>query len=257
MATETLATGAPDTNANPAAAPANQTPNTQPNGQPNAQPNATGNEQTPEQKTAADEAAKAEADKAAAAKAEDERRAGLTPEQRKAEDDAKAAAEAKQKENFGAPEQYEFKLPEGVEGLETDPEAQKEFAAIAKDLNLSQKAAQQLYELGAKNQAKSFKVLQEKVEQTRNDWAVQAKADKEFGGDQIDANLAVARKALELGTPELRQVLNDTGMGNHPEIIRWMYRVGKTLKQDEHISGQRTPPERDARSYFPNSNMNP
>lgn len=256
MATETLATGATEQNANPAETPANQTPTTQTNvTDPNAQPK-TG-EQTPEQKAAADEAAKAEAAKAEAAKTEEARRAALTPEQRKAEDDAKAAAEAKQKANFGAPEQYEFKLPEGVEGLDVDPAAQKEFADIAKEFDLSQAAAQRLYELGAKNQVKSFKVLQEKVEQTRNDWAVQAKADKEFGGDQLDANLAVARKAMELGTPELRQVLNDTGMGNHPEIIRWMYRVGKTLKQDEHISGQRSTPERDARSYYPNSNMNP
>lgn len=255
MATETLATGPNDTNANPA--PAGSTPNPQPNADPNAPPVADPNAQTDEQKAAADAAAKAEAEKATAAKAEEDRRAKLTPEQRAAEDKAKADAEERRKANFGAPEKYEFKVPEGVEGVAVDAEIATELEAIAKEFDLSQAAAQRLHDLGVKSQAKSMKAIQEQVEQTRKDWQTQSKTDKEFGGDQLDANLAVARKAMELGTPELKQLLNDTGLGDHPEIIRWMHRVGKTLKQDEHVTGQRSTPGRTAQSYYPNSNMNP
>ena len=39
------------------------------------------------------------------------------------------------------------------------------------------------------------------------------------------------------GTPELRDVLNMTGLGNHPEIIRAFYRAGKAISEDAFVSG--------------------
>lgn len=222
---------------------------------PNAPKDAPKTELSAEEKAAADAKVKADADKAAAAKVEEDRRAKLTDEQRKAEDKAKADAEEKRKLNFGAPEKYEFKKADGKPA--PDAELATELSNVAKEFDLSQAAAQRVYDLGQKLVDKHVGTLQAQIEQTRNDWATQTKADKEVGGDQIDANLAVARKAMELGTPELKKVLNETGLGNHPEIVRWMYRVGKTLKQDEHISGNRSTENRDARSYYPNSNMNP
>lgn len=251
MATETLATGTTTTESGQPAATGQQ----QTTQQQQAQTTQQGAEQTPEQKAAAEATAKADADKAAAAKTEEERRAKLTDAERKTEDDAKAKAEEQRKANFGAPDKYEFKPAEGRPAA--DPELSTELSAIAKEFDLSQAAAQRVYDLGEKLVAKHTTALTEQIEKTRNDWGVQSKTDKEFGGDQLDSNLAVARKALDLGTPELREFLNSSGIGNHPEVIRWMYRVGKTLKQDEHVQGGRPGEQKDARSFYPNSNMNP
>jgi hypothetical protein len=230
------------------------------------------NSVTDEAKAAADKAAadklaaegspeaKAAAEKAAAEKEvadkETARRAALTDEQRKSEDDAKAAAEAKQKENFGAPEKFEFKRDENRAPLK--PELLTKLEAFARERNLSQKSADVLHVLGREVADAALEQVQETIEKTKADWEVQSKADKEFGGDQLDANLGVARKALEVhGTPELKALLNDSGLGNHPEVIRWMYRVGKTIKQDEHVTGTRQGESKTAQSYYPNSKMNP
>lgn len=50
--------------------------------------------------------------------------------------------------------------------------------------------------------------------------------------------LAIAKKALDTyGTPEIRQLLETTGLGNNPEMIRFFWRVGKTLTEDGTVTG--------------------
>lgn len=46
----------------------------------------------------------------------------------------------------GAPEEYEFSMPEGIEGeVDTELDAFKQFTELAKDANMSQETAQQLF----------------------------------------------------------------------------------------------------------------
>jgi truncated hemoglobin YjbI len=132
----------------------------------------------------------------------------------------------------GAPEKYDFKAPEGKE---YDPAVLESFSAAAKEANLTQDAAQKLLEKVAPSLATR---QQEQVDAIRNGWLESTKADKEFGGEKLQENLGVARKALEsFGSPELRKLLDDTGMGNNPEVIRFMYRAGKAISEDGFVSG--------------------
>ena len=58
----------------------------------------------------------------------------------------------------GAPEDYEFSMPEGMEGtVDTELEAFQQFAALAKDSNMNQETAQQLFGIfvGYQNQIES------------------------------------------------------------------------------------------------------
>jgi hypothetical protein len=65
-----------------------------------------------------------------------------------------------------------------------------------------------------------------------------SKTDQEFGGEKLSENLSVAKKALDaFGTPELRKLLDDSGLGNHPEVIRMMYRAGKAISEDRFVGG--------------------
>lgn len=172
----------------------------------------------------------------ALAKAEEERRAALTDDQRAAEDkEAEAKKEAEEKDRAGAPEQYgEFKRPEGMENVELNPAAVDALKPIAKELNLSQDKAQTLF-------AKLLTDVYPKMEAQRLEawanltrgWAETAKADTEIGGDKWDANVAVAQRALNtFGTPELKEALNQFGLGNHPEMIRLMVRMGNAMRED-------------------------
>jgi hypothetical protein len=147
------------------------------------------------------------------------------------------------------PESYEFQMPDGVQ---LDKAAADEFTAIAKELKLDQAAAQKVADVGAKMAQRQAEAHAKLVET----WTEQVKTDKEFGGDKLEENLGIARKALEVfGTPELRDVLNSTGLGNHPEVIRAFYKAGKAVSEDKFVKGAPAGAETDiAKRMFPTMN---
>jgi hypothetical protein len=148
-----------------------------------------------------------------------------------------------------APEEYkEFTAPEGVK---FDDVVLSDLKTVAKELNLSQEAAQKIVDLGAKlaqRQAEAASAL-------RSEWVEKTKADKEIGGDALDENRAVAVRALEaFGTPELNKLLQDTGLHEHPEMIRAFYRAGKAISDDKLVtsgSGVPVPKKSAADILFP------
>ncbi|MDD4913293.1 MAG: hypothetical protein PHP57_13450 [Sideroxydans sp.] len=175
-------------------------------------------------------------------------------QQASSEGNEEAKAEAKpegEQEKKGAPEKYEFKQ---VETSPIDAQIVSEFSEVAKELDLPQDAAQKILDKMApalqKQQAEMFEAMTTK-------WATEAKADKEFGGDKLNENMAVVKKAMDtFGTPELRTLLNDTGLGNHPEFIRAFYRAGKAISEDRFVGdsvGAGTSAQRDhASALYPN-----
>lgn len=153
-------------------------------------------------------------------------------------------------EQKGAPQQYEtFKAPEG---LELDPSSLESFTEVAKELNLSQEDAQKVIDkVSPVMAAKQQEVLTE----LKTQWVKDTSSDKEFGGDKLTENLGMAKRALDtFGTPELTTLLNETGLGNHPEVIRAFYRAGKAISEDGFVKGTTSAPvEQDpARRLFPN-----
>jgi hypothetical protein len=149
----------------------------------------------------------------------------------------------------GAPEKYEdFKLPEG---MQADTPVMGEFATLAKELNLPQEAAQKLVDLAGKMQAGNVEQIQAHIEAQGEAWGNEARADKEFGGDKFDENLAVAKRALDqFGTPELKSLLVASKMGNHPEVLRFFYRAGQAISQDGFVPGRHGAPAGDAASVM-------
>ena len=132
----------------------------------------------------------------------------------------------------GAPEAYEFQVPEGVA---FDEVGLKAFGEFAKDADLPQDKAQALL---AKLAPAMQKRAADAVEASKAQWQESSRTDKEFGGDKLPENLAVAKRALDtFGSPELRNLLNESGLGNHPEIIRAFYRAGKAISEDRVVNG--------------------
>ena len=142
-----------------------------------------------------------------------------------AEPEAKAEVKA-------APEKYEFKVPEGKQ---FDAEVLTTYSEVARELNLSQEAAQRVLDAMAPKMAERQMA---QIEAIRTGWADSSKGDKEFGGEKLSENLSVAKKALDaFGTTELRSLLNESGLGNHPEVIRFMFRAGKAISEDRMVTG--------------------
>jgi hypothetical protein len=133
------------------------------------------------------------------------------------------------------PEKYEFKAPEGTQ---LNPDVIGKFEGVAKELGLSQEAAQKVVDAMAPQLAAAQAAQFETV---KSQWTESSRTDKEFGGDKLNENLAVAEKALQaFGTPELRTMLVETGLGNHPEIIRAFYRAGQKISGPNLVVGGAT-----------------
>jgi len=147
------------------------------------------------------------------------------------------------------PEVYDLQMPEGVE---LDKEAADEFVNIAKSLELSQENAQKLATIAAKIQQKQIEAKARQFET----WVEEVKADKDIGGEKLEENLGIARKALEtFGSPELKDVLNASGLGNHPAVIKAFLKAGKAISEDGFVRGAPKGGETDmAKKLFPNMN---
>jgi hypothetical protein len=149
----------------------------------------------------------------------------------------KAAAKAKAEGAPKAPEKYELKSPEGTE---LDAEFAKEYEAAAREAGLPQDKAAKIWDLGGKAVKRVGEKLNAEAAKVQAGWLEQTQADKEFGGEKLQENLAVAKKARDaFATPELRKFFEDTKLGNHPEVVRLFFRIGKALKEDSVVTAGR------------------
>jgi hypothetical protein len=149
-----------------------------------------------------------------------------------------------------APAKYDFTSADG----KVAPSVLSKFEGVARELNMTQAQASKLLDSVLPEMAAAQSAQQQ---QTIASWAEAAKADKEFGGDKLAENLSVAKKALDaFGSPELTQMLNATGLGNHPELIRAFFRAGQKISSGNFVpSGQGASKATDAGSkLYPSMN---
>lgn len=133
------------------------------------------------------------------------------------------------------PEAYEIAPGEGYE---VTPEIMEVVSPLFKKYNLTQEGAQEL----ANAHMDIMKKQSEAAEKFRTDmiqgWVKEIKNDPEFGGSKFNENMAMARRGLRAISPSgegktaLTELLEASGMGNHPEIIKAFARVGRMVKED-------------------------
>ncbi|MEW2741001.1 peptidase [Providencia rettgeri] len=131
------------------------------------------------------------------------------------------------------PEKYEFTAGEGQE---LDKEVVAAFEPIARELGLSNEQAQKIVDVyGTTIMPQLVKQQADAWQKQVTDWAETVQADKELSSVESIGN---AQKAMEqFGTPELKEYLNETGLGNHPELIRIFSKIGKSMSEDGFVNG--------------------
>lgn len=179
--------------------------------------------------------------------------ADTAPTQDAKPDDKPAEAAKPDDKPQGAPEAYaDFTAPEGVT---LNSETIDELKAFAKEKNLTQEEAQKLVDLGVKNAQGTVAQLDAHIAQTRIEWAEASRTDQEIGGDKLDENRAVAKRALEtFGTPELVKFFDETKLGDHPEVLRAFFRVGKAISEDRLVTGTKSPVPNPLKTLYPTMN---
>jgi len=151
------------------------------------------------------------------------------------ESDAAETEGQEETEAAGAPEEYgTFDLPDD---FDMNQDTLAEYHTFAKENNLTQEQAQRGVDMVAKMKQAE---MQQWVEQQKS-WVEDAKADAEFGNDKFDESIAVAVKARDsFGTSEFNEMLDSSGLGNHPEMIRFLHRVGKAISENSVVVGGTT-----------------
>ncbi len=131
----------------------------------------------------------------------------------------------------GAPEAYtDFTMPEG---WTPDEAIMTPFKEVAKGMNLTQDQAQSLVTMFNEWRQSSEQASADDWQKTQDGWLDSSKADKEFGGDKFEENVALGVQAIErFGTPELKELLDMTGLGDHPEVLRFAIKVGRAISDD-------------------------
>lgn len=148
---------------------------------------------------------------------------------------AAPAAEAKPIEAAPAkpviPEKYEFKAPDGMELNQPLLDA---VGPVFKDLGLSQDQASKLFDTyNAATQAAeaaSEKAFVESMAQRTKEY--QATVRKDWGAN-YEVNLATAQRGLaRVMSNDAKAILDETGLGNHPEFLKAFLAVGKMVSED-------------------------
>lgn len=158
-----------------------------------------------------------------------------------------APAEAKPKETKlteapakVAPEKYEIKIPQGVDQKYVD-----EFLEYARAMRFSNEEAQRQIDREATIQDRHMKNQQANFDKVKDGWADQAKFDPEIGGDAFARNVEYAKRVVErFGSSEFKKALDETGLGNHPELLRVFSRIGKSMADDRLVISNGAEPKR-------------
>jgi hypothetical protein len=140
----------------------------------------------------------------------------------------------------GAPEQYaEFTLPENMTINAPVLDGMKE---LFKGLNLSQEQAQKAVQWYAETVLPDISATLEQARATTvNTWIEAVKSDPILGGSKLGQSLATAQKLIKEypGQVEFMKMLNETGTGNHPEMIRFLHHYGSAMQEDRELIGNR------------------
>lgn len=133
----------------------------------------------------------------------------------------------------------DLELPDG---MVLDEKAVEAFGPLVNEMGLNKEQTQQLATAFAGLKQAEAQGQGEAFSNQLEAWYDESKSDKEFGGDKFEESSKLAVQAVDkFGTPELKELMNETGFGNNPEFIRFMYRVGKAIQEDNPGNGGNGP----------------
>jgi hypothetical protein len=209
-------------------------------------------------------------DSAATAEATAEQDADTTESQ-------EATGSEKQEESQTQEHSFDLTVPDG---FEISDQGKTDFAKWINELGIPKDKHQAILDKHLTELSSSMGGSREQIDAMHQGWAKESMNDKEFGGSNLNENIAGARKTMnsfsqpatdaegkavlhQEGTmkgqqmTEIELLLNQTGMGNHPAMIRVFHRVKQVLSEDHFVRGDMKPNElkkTDAEVMYPTLN---
>ena len=144
----------------------------------------------------------------------------------KSKDDEKKTDQEKDKST----DKYELKV--GKESLLSNDQL-KEIEAYARQQGFSNDQAQALLNREEKLLSAYKESLHSEFEATAKKWTEDLKSDKEIGGDNFSKSVEIAKRVVDrFATESFKKSLNETGFGNHPELVRTFVKIGHAMSED-------------------------
>ena len=137
-----------------------------------------------------------------------------------------------------APDAYKVELPDDLPDpvrAQFSDENIASFYQTAHQLGLTQAQVEGLAKWQAENTAGQYQALEQNAQQTLEE--AERTMRQEFGRG-YDQNIRAAQRAIEdYGGEELAQILDQSGLGNNPVVIKAFAKIGKAMTSDKDLLG--------------------
>jgi len=140
-----------------------------------------------------------------------------------------------------APEPFTFDKLTLPEGFTVDDETSKSFTDLINDASLSPaEKAQKLVDLQVGLATKSSESAAAQWVEVQKQWQDQARADPVIGGDKLEPALGAIAKLIDSqgeAAASIRQVMDLTGAGNHPVMIKFLSKIASEFSEGGPVPG--------------------
>lgn len=139
------------------------------------------------------------------------------------------------------PEDYGFEAPTLPEGMPYDDDLEKAFRGSVHAAGLNAKQANAIYDQFVKVQSERHVAWLDAQNQMKA--KLTSDLQRKYGGE-YPAKLTKAGTVMDkYGTPEFRQYLNETGLGNDPRMLDVLIRMGEEMGGETRLQGKPPQPE--------------
>lgn len=128
---------------------------------------------------------------------------------------------------------YEVKLPEG---FTADESLISDFKKMALEDKLPPASAQKYVDMYANAAQGMMKQLTDQHAAAQAAWQKEIFAMPEFQGERLTQSKAILGRAMEeYGSPEARTILNESGLGNHPALVKYLLNLAEGLVEGTSV----------------------
>lgn len=136
----------------------------------------------------------------------------------------------------------EIKLERKENSLLTESEF-KNFEKFVSENKLNQSQAELFLNREEARKSEYFKQSEESLKATTEGWYKEISNDPEYGGAKLKETAEFAKRALkEFGDDRLIKDLDNTGLGNHPSLVKMLSQIGKLMADDKLVRGMHAKP---------------
>ena len=138
-------------------------------------------------------------------------------------------------------DQFSYEEVTWPEDISFDPAQTEAFKTLAHELKLSAEQVQKLVDFETQTARQNATQEADEKRQTLAAWAQQTKT---LYGAHLEEEIAYALRAADtFGGPDFRALLEDTGLGNHPVMIRTLIGIGRSISEDFCPGGKPSAPQ--------------